>query len=122
MRKPASRFLVPEVDRDRDAAHVRDLQVEHDQIRMVVAHRGAHVLTASHFDDLLAGADERRAHLVPHPFGVGGNEDRGHGGRGYPRKIAVPISERASRSWTSRARNGTYATAAEPIRAVRSAK
>ena len=44
MREPAARLLVAEVDRHRDAAHVGDLQIEHDEIGFVVAHRGPHRL------------------------------------------------------------------------------
>ena len=42
------------------------------------ANVAAHVLAAGDLDDLLAGPDERRPHLVAHPLGVGGDEDRGH--------------------------------------------
>ena len=79
VREPPARLLVAQVDRDRDAAHVGDLHVEHDEIGIVLAHRALHVLAPGHLDHLLAGPDERRAHLVAHPFGFGGNEDRGHG-------------------------------------------
>ena len=77
----AARLLEPQVDRDGDAAHVADLHVEHDEIGVDLGERVAHVLAAGDLDDVLARPDERGAHLVAHPLGVGGDEDRGHRAR-----------------------------------------
>ena len=79
-REAAARLLEAEVDRDRDAAHVADLEVEHHEVGLELGERVAHVLAAGDLDDLLAGPDERRPHLVAHPLRVGGHEDRRHRG------------------------------------------
>ena len=72
----SARLLEPQVDRDRDAAHVADLEVEDDEVGILERHGVAHVLAARDLDDPLARADECRAHLVAHPLRVGGHEDR----------------------------------------------
>ena len=77
-RQAAARLLEAEVDRDRDAAHVADLEVEHHEVGVDVGERRAHVLAAGDLDHFLAGPDERRPHLVPNPLRVGRYENRGH--------------------------------------------
>ena len=63
-----ARLLEPQVERDRDAAHVADLQVEDDEVGIDLGERVADVLAAGDLDDVLARADERGAHLVAHPL------------------------------------------------------
>ena len=76
--QPPARLLEPQVDRDRDTAHVADLEVEDHEVGIDAGERVAHVLPAGDLDDFLARADERRTHLIAHPLRVGGHEDRAH--------------------------------------------
>ena len=76
--QPSPRLFEPQVDRDRNAAHVADLEVEDHEIGFDPGERVAHVLAARDLHDFLARADERRPHLVANPLGVGGYEDCGH--------------------------------------------
>ena len=59
-REPVAGFLEPQVDGDRDAAHVADLHVEDDEVGIARLHGVAHVLAARDLDDPLPGTDERR--------------------------------------------------------------
>ena len=72
-RQPVGRLFEPQVERGRDAAHVADLEVEHDEIGLLVGDGPPHVLATGHFDNTLVGADERGAYLVAHPLRIGGN-------------------------------------------------
>ena len=63
VRQPPARFLEAQVDRDGDAAHVADLEVEHDEIGLELGERVAHVLAARDLDDFLARA--RRTPTAP---------------------------------------------------------
>ena len=76
-REPVAGFLEPQVERDRDAAHVADLEIEDNEIGILELHGVAHFLAARDFDDPLLGTDECRPHLIADPARVGGNEDRG---------------------------------------------
>ena len=78
VRQASARLLEAQVDRDRDAAHVADLEVEHDEIGLDLGDLVAHVLAARDLDHLLARAHERRPNLVAHPLRLGGNQDRRH--------------------------------------------
>ncbi len=88
--QPAGRGLEPQVDRHRDATHVGDLHVEHDDVGLVVLHRLAHVLAARDLDHTLTGAEARGLHQVTDPLGVGGYEDGAHGRSRYPRRCHGP--------------------------------
>ena len=77
---PATRLFEAKVDRDCDATHVPDLEIEHDQLGFELGERGSHVLAARDLHDLLAGSHERRTHLVANPLRFGRYENRRHRG------------------------------------------
>jgi hypothetical protein len=81
--EPAARLLEAQVDRDREAAHIADLKVEHYEIGMVLGYRTAYVLAPDHLDDFLAGRDDRGPDLVAHPARVSGDKEF-HSGGTYP--------------------------------------
>jgi hypothetical protein len=67
-------FFEMQVDGHGNAAHVRDLQIEDDEIGLVGLDCLAHLLAASHRNDLVVGTDERGAYEITYPRGVGGDE------------------------------------------------
>jgi anti-sigma B factor antagonist len=76
----------------RHAPHVPDLEVEHDQVGVELAHRGDHL--AARVDPVDRGllVAEGGVELVVDPVGIGGQEHHGHGAGGYPsaRSAAKP--------------------------------
>ena len=81
-------LLEAEVEAGRHSTHVADLEVEHDQRRIVLGDGGEH-RGAGMDPDEVVGAAEGGFDLVVDPVGVGGEE---HGGHGPERTCGPPRS------------------------------
>ena len=93
--QPAGARLEAEVHAGGHAAHVADLQVEHDEVGRRLGHGGEARPPLPHPTHGAVGRREGGLDLVADPVGVGGDQDVRHGGR----LAARPRGEHLRRGW-----------------------
>ena len=89
--QPPHGGLGPQVHGHGHAAHVPDLQVEHDQVGLVASDRGRDLGAGAHPDHGGRLVGDGRLDLVGDGVGVGGDEHNGHGGKLACGRVEIQI-------------------------------